>query len=126
MRESSGPEVGRILSRASVRATSELTRLEAMRGFLRAQTAGVLDADGRSGVARLFLEQTADWTWLELSSPILARAEERFPLEPIRSLDALHLASALELSPDASRLTVLSLDHRVRENATALGFPVLP
>lgn len=126
MRESAGQKVSRCLGQASVLATSVLTQLETMRSFHRAVAAGDLHPGQQSELIRLFGQKTADWTWLELSNPILARAEEGFPVEPIRSLDALHLASALELSPDTSQLTILSLDQRVRENAVALGFPVLP
>ena len=49
-----------------------------------------------------------------------------FPSEPIRSLDAIHLATAVlarSLVPD---LTVLSLDERVRRSAEQMGFRVLP
>ena len=49
------------------------------------------------------------------------RAGQAFPVEPVRTLDALHLASALEflvLFPD---LKVLSLDDRVLANLPQLG-----
>jgi predicted nucleic acid-binding protein len=54
------------------------------------------------------------------------RARRPFPLEPIRTLDALHLAAALHFQHELLGLTVLSLDARVRQNAEALGLPVLP
>ncbi|OGP87951.1 MAG: hypothetical protein A2156_01605 [Deltaproteobacteria bacterium RBG_16_48_10] len=49
-----------------------------------------------------------------------------FPREPIRTMDALHLASALLLRSAISGLTMLSLDERIRTNALELGFAVLP
>ena len=47
-------------------------------------------------------------------------------LAPIRTLDAIHLATAVlarSLVPD---LAVLSLDERIRGSAEQMGFQVLP
>jgi hypothetical protein len=52
------------------------------------------------------------------------RAEDPFPSEPVRTLDAIHLASALFLRQAFPDLTVLSADDRVRANAAQLGFDV--
>ena len=49
-----------------------------------------------------------------------------FPGELIRALDAIHLATALVIRDIHPDLSVLSLDRRVRENAAALGFGVVP
>lgn len=126
LREPGGKKVERCLNRAQLRATSELTRLEVLRSLVRARTSGTISHEQGADLGLLLEEQTADWTWIQLDRPILKRAEELFPIEPIRTLDALHLASALELSPSPQQLAVLSLDRRVRENASALGFVVLP
>lgn len=47
-------------------------------------------------------------------------------MEPIRSLDAIQLATVLVLRDIQPDLRILSLDRRVRENAVALGFEILP
>lgn len=49
-----------------------------------------------------------------------------FPVEPIRALDAIHLASAIVARDVWRDLAVLSLDERVRVNAVRFGLPVLP
>jgi len=46
-------------------------------------------------------------------------------VEPVRTLDALHLASVVVVGA-AVDLDVATCDKRVRENADALGFKVLP
>ena len=46
--------------------------------------------------------------------------------EPVRTLDGIHLATLLVLNTAAIDVDVLSCDSRVRENAEALGFRVLP
>jgi predicted nucleic acid-binding protein len=63
---------------------------------------------------------------LKLDREVLERAGRRFPAEPLRTLDALHVASALSVQAAISGLALLSLDRRVRENGAALGFDVFP
>jgi predicted nucleic acid-binding protein len=76
---------------------------------------------------RAILEAVAvNWMVLKLDREVLERARRRFPAEPLRTLDALHIASALVARSAISDLALLSLDSRVRENGVALGFDVLP
>ena len=63
---------------------------------------------------------------LRLHSDVVERARQPFPVEPIRTLDALHLASALSARAAVPGLSVLTLDERIRQNARELGFPLLP
>jgi len=61
---------------------------------------------------------------VDVDRAVLARVRRPFPIEPIRTLDAVHLAT-LELLGEAPQLvTVVTRDARVRENAEALGFVV--
>src|SRR5262249_61963959 len=68
----------------------------------------------------------AGWAVLEMSRDVAERAEASFPVEPVRTLDALHLASALLLRQALPDLRLLSSDDRVRANGRRLGFEVLP
>jgi hypothetical protein len=63
---------------------------------------------------------------LRLEEEVIERARRRYPHEPIRSLDALHLASALLAARTATGVEVLTLDERVRQAGRALGFKILP
>ena len=58
---------------------------------------------------------------LELAPPVLARALEPFP-EPVRTLDALHLASADFLRSQGQQLKVATYDEGMARAAQALGF----
>jgi predicted nucleic acid-binding protein len=69
---------------------------------------------------------SVNWMILKLDREVLERARRRFPAEPLRTLDALHVASALAARSALSDLALLSLDSRVRENGAALGFAVFP
>ncbi len=53
---------------------------------------------------------------------VLARVRRPFPVEPIRTLDAVHLATAELLGEPPPLITVVTRDVRVRENAQALGY----
>lgn len=55
---------------------------------------------------------------------MLDRVRRPFPVEPIRTLDAVHLAT-LELLGEAPQVvTVVTRDDRVRSNARLLGYIV--
>ena len=60
---------------------------------------------------------------LELSPPVLARALEPFPV-PVRTLDALHLASLDFLRTQGQRIALASYDERMLAAARALGFAI--
>jgi len=57
---------------------------------------------------------------------IIDRAHRPFPGEPIRSLDAIHLASAISAAGSLPDLALLSLDQRVRTSGRLLGLRVVP
>ena len=60
---------------------------------------------------------------LELSPPVLARALDAFPM-PVRTLDALHLASCDYLRNQGQLVSLASYDHRMTTAARALAMPV--
>jgi len=76
--------------------------------------AGVTDA------AR-FLVGSADL--VEMSPQVLARAMEPFPV-PVRTLDALHLATADHLREQGMRLRIATYDARLTGAAEAMKFKV--
>ncbi len=57
---------------------------------------------------------------VELSPPVLGRALEPFPVA-LRTLDALHLATAHFLAERRQELRVAAYDARMRAGAEALG-----
>ena len=60
---------------------------------------------------------------VELAAPVLERALDPFPL-PVRTLDALHLATLMFLRSHDQKLQLASYDERLAAAATALGIPV--
>lgn len=71
--------------------------------------------------AARFLVGSADL--VEMSPAVLARAMEPFPL-PVRTLDALHLATADHLREQGMRLRVATYDARFTAAAEAMKFRV--
>ncbi len=71
--------------------------------------------DARALLGRLAL--------IELSPPVLARALEPFP-KPVRTLDALHLASMDFLRNQGQSVTLASYDARLVACARALRMPI--
>jgi len=63
---------------------------------------------------------------MEITATVQQRCYESFPLEPIRILDAIHLATALEFLKVFPTLEVFSLDKRIQQNAEALGLAIVP
>jgi uncharacterized protein len=60
---------------------------------------------------------------IELDPPVLARAVEPFPA-PVRTLDALHLASIEFLRSRRQTIELLSYDERLLTAARALRIPL--
>ena len=73
-----------------------------------------------SDEARALLNRIA---FVELSSPVLTRALEPFP-KPVRTLDALHLASMDFLRRQGQAISLASYDTRLSAAARALRFPI--
>jgi len=70
---------------------------------------------------RLLLARLA---FLELVPPVLARAIEPFPI-PVRTLDALHLATMDFLRGLGQRPLLATYDHRLAESAASLDFSIV-
>lgn len=66
------------------------------------------------------------WSTLEMTGAVLDRARGRFPAEPVRTLDALHLASFAVFRDALGPVTLLSFDERIRANARAMGSETAP
>jgi predicted nucleic acid-binding protein len=106
--------------------SSSLTVVECARGLARARLQGRVSLAGELAALRLLDVAEASWDVHELSERVLARARASFPAEPIRTLDALHLSTALVFHQALGNVAMLSFDERIRGNAVALGLAVAP
>lgn len=121
-----GEKAAETLAEAELVIASDLTLIECDRVLIRAVALNELrESDAVQRQARLNAV-SARWTLLALDEDIIERARRPFPGEPVRTLDAIHVASALTARKAVADVTVLSLDDRVREAAHRLGFPLAP
>ncbi|MEJ2204226.1 MAG: PIN domain-containing protein [Gemmatimonadota bacterium] len=70
--------------------------------------------------ARLLLARLA---WLELHPKVLERALQPFPA-PVRTLDALHVASVSFLREKGRDVTLATYDQRMAGSARRMGIPL--
>jgi hypothetical protein len=124
--EPAAPAVRRLLGDAEVIVASDLTLVECDRVLLRAVALKELtEADAADRRAHL-IAAAAHWQVLRVAGEIVDRARQPFPGDPIRTLDAIHLASLLVARSAVVGLRLLSLDERVRQAAKGLGVAVEP
>ena len=106
------------------KVTSALTIAEAARAILRARVAGRLTVDQERAAVRALHRFERRCFLVAVTNAILTRVRKPFPIEPIRTLDAVHLATTELLGEPPPLVVVVTRDVRVRENATALGYAV--
>jgi len=124
--EQAAPPVREILAKAELVIASDLTLLECDRVLIRAVALGEID-EAAAADRRAHLNAAAThWHVLRLSTEIMERARRPFPVEPMRTLDAIHLASALTARSGVAGVELLSLDDRVRRAGAQLGFRLQP
>lgn len=120
------PRVEQALSDARDVVSSSLTALEVARTLRRLLVTNQITVRDESAVWASFTRAAAHWKTRPCGDAVLVRAAAAFPIEPVRSLDAIHLATAAIHQQDFGVLTMLSCDDRVRDNALALGMSLLP
>ena len=124
--EDSSPAIRHLLSGADFIVASDLTLIECDRVLHRAVNIGELSEVEAADRHAHLVTVAAHWHVLRIGSEIVDRARQPFPGEPIRTLDAIHLASALVARAATAGLQLLSLDDRVRKVAVRLGLQVVP
>jgi len=119
--QSRAAEVRRAVDQAETVLTSALTLTETERALVRAEEQDLIKGGDAQRLRGLVHRSQAAWTRMGVSDAVLARAARPFPVEPVRTLDAIHLATALEFALVFPDLRLLSFDRRVCQNAEALG-----
>ncbi len=104
--------------------TSALTVAETARAIVRARAAGRLTPEQEQAAIRGLRTFTRRCFVLDVDNAVLSRVGRPFPVEPVRTLDAVHLATAELLDEPPQLVTIVTRDARVRGNAQALGYAV--
>ena len=119
--QSDADNIRRTADQADLVLTSMLTFTETERALLRAESEGALRGGDAQRLRGLLNRVQASWMRMAVSDSVLSRASRPFPIEPVRTPDAIHLATALEFTAVYPDLRVLSFDRRVRGNSESLG-----
>ena len=114
------------LAASEIVLSSDLTLVECDRVLTRAHSSGRISEAAAADRRGRLVRAAEHWAVLTLAEEIVRRARQPFPLEPIRTLDALHLAAALQARALVPETRLLSLDDRVRDSGRELGFELLP
>src|SRR5438874_13767635 len=105
---------------------SDLVLIECDRVLIRAVTLGEIDEAPASDRRAHLNAAAAHWHLCRLSLDIVDAAMRPFPPEAVRTLAAIHLASALALRSTVPSVALLSLHDRIRRAGERLGFRLQP
>jgi predicted nucleic acid-binding protein len=107
--------------------TSRISIVECRAAFARAARNGRLSRRSFSAALASFDEMRTDLLLVEFDSAVERRAATIIRERALRSIDAIHLASALTLAEsEAERIMFASWDVRLWDAASDLGFAMAP
>ncbi len=106
--------------------TSAVLPVELRSGLRRRVAEGSIDAARLPAMLKHVAADRPYWTLVEVGTDVLAGAETLVAVHPIRTLDAIHVASAQLFAARVSMpgLTFVSADKRQTETAVAVGLVV--
>jgi len=113
------------LETCTQRLTSLLTQLECLRAMDKARLDEGLDQDEILARRLVLFQQLRRMSKIAVARSVLDRAGSSFPL-PVKTLDAIHLATALQLRERRyHELVFATHDRQQGRAAAALGFEVI-
>jgi len=124
--EETAPSVRQVFRQAEVVIASDLMLIECDRVLIRSVSLRETDEGSAAERRALLNAAAAHWQLWRITLDVVDRARRPFPGEPLRALDAIHLASALAARSALPGVELLSLDERIRRAARQLGFRLQP
>ena len=120
-----GARLARDLLRRYRFLSSSIAPVEALSAFSRRKAAGELSERSFDSIVSRMSADREHWELIEISAPILERAEEVIRRAGVRTLDAIHIASALAFRESSGlRVPFVTADERQREAAQQMEFMV--
>ena len=125
IKEAGSIATGRLLQRFRFLSSSILP-VEAMSALSRRRASGDLAHRDFLAIQSRLRKDRDYWELVEAGEPVLLQAEELVQQTNVRTLDAIHLASAMIFQSE-SRLTIpfITGDTKQRDAAHVLGFTVI-
>ena len=103
--------------------SSALLRVECLRSVERYRRMGAIDDTTVADRRQAILDAVKRFRLVDLSPAVLTRGAEPFPVH-VTTLDALHLATALELRGEIEDVDFATHDRKLVDAARALDFAV--
>src|SRR5262245_35822340 len=91
MGQAGGDAVAALLEQSGGVIASDLTLIECERALIRAWSNGLISEAERLDQSTALARISDHWTRLRVDEEVVERARRPFPIEPVRTLDALHL-----------------------------------
>jgi hypothetical protein len=114
------------LANAERVVTSAITSADVGRTLRRLAATQQLSPDAREKAWVRYTSAMAHWNVYGITDAVLSRTLEPFPAEPVRTLDAIHIATATLYAAEVAPPVVLSTDSALRQNAIGVGLTVVP
>jgi predicted nucleic acid-binding protein len=122
----SGSDRSRQLVRSRSVMTSSIAGVEVSSAFRRKLASGSIDEKFHTAIMKRFAQNRRKFRFVEMTSTVLARAEQYVTDFDVRALDAIHLASAMVVRDRFARnLPFITADSRQRDVAEQLGLEVI-
>jgi predicted nucleic acid-binding protein len=122
----SGSEMARSLLRRHRAVSSAVMPVEVISALARKRKTGEMTAQTFETIASRMRAERDYWSLIEVNADVLASAEDLVQRTPLRTLDAVHVASALAFRAGAGRqIPFGTADARQRDAAEAAGLEVL-
>jgi len=112
------------ISADGAHVASALTFAEGYRAIVRARAMGRFDAAHERDLILMLGKFEKRCDIINISDAILTGVRRPLPVEPIRTLDAIHLVSVESLGELPQFVIIVTRDARVKANALALGYAV--
>lgn len=118
-------EVLRLLRRHDC-VTSAVLPVELRSALRRRVSEGTVDSARMPEILKRIAADRAYWTLVEVGTDVLAAAETLVAIHPLRTLDAIHVASAQLFAArvSAPKFVFVSADARQTDAAAAVGMTV--
>lgn len=127
VREAGSDEVERLIARAGAVGTGLVSRAEVAAALARAARLGLVERDEAEAALRVFRAEWPRLARVQLTEPLLARADALAWDFGLRGYDAVHLASALYWQDSLSEpVTLATFDRELWRAAQAAGLDVWP
>jgi predicted nucleic acid-binding protein len=118
------PDASRVidsLNDADLIVTSDLLRIETKRAIKRALHEKLITSEQLETLIQTFHGYINSCFRMSMDETVVSGATAVFPIEPVRSLDAIHMSTALEYKKLYPELKMLTTDTRLKQNTALLN-----